>query len=184
MRKIIYRKNLAGFYIACTLLVLAVFFVFNFKAKAKQQGIVINEIMIGEKSNTKNEFIELFNPTNKPIMLNGYKLTKKTASGSESNLVSNAKFLGTIGPREYFVIAPLEYGEMIKADLVYSGTTYSIASNNAILLYDSEENLLDKVGYGSANDFEEIAALNPTDGESIGRIEAKDSDNNSEDFLH
>lgn len=144
--------------------------------------VVINEISTGQEGFVNNEFIELYNPTGAPVVLDGYRLTKKTASGSESNLLSSAKFFGTIKPGGYFLIAHPSYAAAIGADGMYSGTSYSIASNNTVILYDKAGNVIDRVGMGTASDVEKNAAPNPAVGKSIGRTDGIDSDNNSDDF--
>ena len=118
-----------------------------------QAAVIINEVMYGNKDSTKNEFIELYNTGSSAVVLDKYKLTKKTASGSESNLVSNTKFLGSISPHGYFVISYPDYKDVFKADLAYSGSSYSIAADNSVLLYDATGKLIDAVGYGKATFF-------------------------------
>ena len=66
------------------------FFVWPKVVSSEEKHIVINEIMTGEKDKSKNEFVELYNPTDKDIDLKNYKLTKKTSSGNESNLISSS----------------------------------------------------------------------------------------------
>ena len=157
-------------------------FVFPSNVNAGGNGVIINEIMTGQTGAVKNEFIELYNTTNNPVILDGFKLTKKTKSGAESNLVSAVKFIGTIPAHGYFLISPPEYKDTIKADLAYSGSTFYIADDNTILLYDKNGILLDKVGYGQATDFETQAAPNPGNDKSIERKNFTDTDNNFNDF--
>jgi len=158
-------------------------------------GILINEIQL-EGQTSKDEFVELFNSLNEEVDLASFSLKKKTSSGSESSLVSSDKFSGKIPPKGYFLIAPQpnsdgtpNYQGDAPADLFYSGKTYSIAANNAILLYDSNNNLIDKVGFGQAKDFEgNVFPENSKKGQSLGRkwIEtdqkSQDTDNNQNDF--
>jgi len=147
--------------------------------------ILISEIQIESAFNTKDEFIELFNPNNFNIDLNGFALKKKTFSGAESNLVSPSRFTGIIATLGYFLITSPDNNT---GNINYSGETYSIAKDNAILLYSGNDNLLDKVGFGLANDFEAAPALNPPKGYTIGRKWIADSqtyqdtDNNQDDF--
>lgn len=156
---------------------------FNDLSLASSSTVVINEIMVGQSGASKNEFIELYNNSNSSVDLTGWKLKKKTQSGSESNLVSSSKFIGHIPAKGYFLIAHPDYAGAIQADLAYSGSSYSISSNNTVVLYDSEDNIIDKVGYGEASDFESQAATDPANGQSITRAMAGlDTDNNSVDF--
>ena len=153
------------------------------------EHILINEVQIAGQT-TKDEFIELYNPNSTAIILDGFSLKKKTSGGNESNLVSSGAFLGVIPALGFFLIAPqnnddgaLNYIGVAEPDLRYSGKTFSIASNNTILLYDKEGALIDKVGFGTAQDFETTAAINPDANQSIERKElGVDTNENSQDF--
>lgn len=152
--------------------------------------ILINEIQI-EGQTAKDEFIELYNPNEFDIDILGFSLKKKTSSGTESNLVSSGNFTGIISALGYFLIVPqnnedgtLNYTGLAVPDLYYSGKSYSVASDNAILLYDKNNNLQDKVGFGSASDFELSPAKNPDKNKSIKRENlGEDTGDNSQDFI-
>lgn len=155
----------------------------------KVKPIVINEVQVGGQT-AKDEFIELYNPNDFAVDISGYALKKKTSGGTESNLVSSGAFSGIIPACGYFLITPQvnddgtpNYMGVATPDLYYSGKTYSIASNNTVLLYDAESSLIDKVGFGDAQDFETAAAGNPLDGQSITRTGGLDTDDNSADFV-
>lgn len=150
--------------------------------QAASDTIIINELMAGRPGESKQEFIELYNLSSSAIDLSGWKLTKKTKGGTESNLVSSAKMAGTVKPEGYIVIAHPDYADAIGADLVYSGGSYSFAQSNTILLYDDDGNLIDKVGFGEAGDYEEESAHNPESGQSLNRSGHLDSDDNGQDF--
>jgi len=154
-----------------------------------QKAILINEIQIAGQT-AKDEFIELYNPNSFDVDLVGFSLKRKTSSGVESNLVSAGSFVGTILAGGYFLIAPQvnddgspSYMGSVTPNLYYSGKTYSIALNNTVLFYDKNGSLQDKVGFGTASDFEAAVALNPDDGKSISRTTGTDTEDNSEDFV-
>ena len=146
--------------------------------------IIINEIQTaGAQSN--DDFIELFNPSDAPIDLEGYKLTKKTKAGSsESTLVSTAKFSGIIQEHGYFLIAHPDYFDEISADLPYSSSSYYISSDNTVFLYNKNGTLLDEVGFGAVDysNSETSPAPNPNATESIERKNFVDTDNNAADL--
>lgn len=162
--------------------------------------IVISEIMVGGEESALEEFIELYNPTSEDVDLDGWRLTRKTSTGTESNLVANMS--GTIPAHGFFLITHPNNDD-IGADLFYSATTNSVTNNNTVLLYsDASETLVDKVGMGEAGDFESAPAIHPEAGQSIER-KAKaesttesmtsgadqflgngyDTDNNANDFV-
>lgn len=148
--------------------------------------IVINEIMAGQSADADNEFIELYNRTGNDIDLTGFSLKKKTSGGTESSLVSASKMSGVIPAYGFFLISSQKFKDAIAADLAYSGATYYISANNTILLYNKDGNLLDKVGYGNANDYETATTTNPENDKSISRVIVDsvitDTDNNFNDF--
>ena len=146
--------------------------------------IVINEIQLSG-ANSNDEFIELFNPADDPIDLEGYKLSKKTKTGSsESTLISTTKFLGTIQAHGYFLVAHPNYQDAIFADLPYSGSTYYISGDNTVFLYDKDGILLDKVGFGAVDyaNSESKPAINPDANQSLCRTNFIDTDDNAADF--
>jgi hypothetical protein len=149
---------------------------------AEELPVLINQIMIGQNENVKNEFVELYNPNNFPINLEDYSLKKKTASGNESNLISSRNFEGIIFPQSHFLIASPEFGPEINSDLNYS-TSMSLADNNTVLLYNSKDKISDKLGYGEANDFIVQAAENPDNNTALKRVNTNfKKANNYNDF--
>ncbi|MAG44739.1 hypothetical protein CL633_02515 [bacterium] len=164
-------------------------FCFNKTVLANADHIVISEIQLyGQTS--KDDFVELYNPTDQDIVLDNWNLKKKTKSGNESTLVSTSAFIGTIPSKGFFLIThKTDYKGTVQADITFSGASYSIASNNTILIYNSESILIDKVGMGEASDFERATSPNPDNGKSIERKpgnnkgNGQDTDNNLNDFL-
>jgi len=152
--------------------------------------IIINEIQT-EGQTVKDEFIELYNPNDFGVDLTGFSLKKKTSGGTESNLASSGNFTGIIPAFGYFLIVPQNnddgtpnYTGLAIPDLYYSGKTYSVASDNTVLLYDKNDTLQDKVGFGLAVDFEMSPAQNSQTGKSIQRKSlGEDANDNSADFI-
>lgn len=154
-------------------------------ADQNTRNILISEIQIGGAT-AYDEFVELYNPTDKDIDLSKFSLKKKIKAGTVSNLVSSEKFNGIIHAYGFFLIAHQNYTATVNANLQYSGASYSITPNNTILLYDSDEKLLDKVGCGDAGDFETQAAGEPSYGKSLARKSdngiMQDTGDNNADF--
>jgi hypothetical protein len=162
---------------------IAVFSAAKFARGATAPHIIINEIQTAGASSS-DEFVEIFNPSDTSIILDGYKLSKKTKTGTESTLLSSAtsiKFLGIIPAHGYFLIAHPDYKGSLPADLIYSSSS-SISSDSTLLLYDKSGTLLDKVGFGAAIDSEGSPASNPSSNQSIERNDFSDTDNNTADF--
>ncbi len=152
---------------------------------ATGQDIVISEIMVGQEGAPDNEYIKLSNNSDADIALDGFSLKKKTQSGSESALVSASKFKGAIKARGFFVIANPGY-ENFGSDLVYSGSSYYISADNTIILYDVSGKVIDKAGYGQAEDFEGAPAAGIGNDQILIRKNADgafiDTDDNQADF--
>ncbi|MCK4524921.1 MAG: lamin tail domain-containing protein, partial [Candidatus Andersenbacteria bacterium] len=75
----------------------------NFIFANEVNHIVILEIQIGGET-VCDEFVELYNPTNLEINLDGWDLKRKTKSGTESNILNNLE--GAISAYGYFLIIP------------------------------------------------------------------------------
>jgi hypothetical protein len=157
--------------------------------------VVISEVQISGATAT-DEFVELYNPTNAPVPLEDWYLTKKT-SGSTSEYHLLAGFPDTSIPAHgFFLITPQSgYTGSVTADATYS-TTNSIAADNTVILYsDNKNTVVDKVGFGNAMDNETLSYPdNPGNTESLQRKinatikeggygPAWDTGNNSADFF-
>lgn len=162
--------------------------------------VVISEIQtIGDFA--RDEFVELYNPTDNPVDLSGWRLSRLSSGGSETNLV--ASMAGTIPAHGYFLITHPE-NNIIEPDMVYSASSSSITANNTVLLYsDAGSTVIDKVGMGlEAFDPEATAAADPAENQSIERKanfdstvssmttgsdqlagNGEDSDDNGQDFI-
>lgn len=167
--------------------------------------VVISEVQIagdGEAS-SDDEFVELYNPTSSPVVMDGWKLTRKNSSGTEANLVLSLN--GTVPAHGYFLIADSDgYNGAATADANYSASSNQMTNNYTVLLYsDNQITLVDKLGFGSSFDPETTSfASSPGQNESVERKaysastqaameggldsdkgNGYDSDNNSTDFI-
>ncbi|MDD5164861.1 MAG: DUF2341 domain-containing protein, partial [Patescibacteria group bacterium] len=150
----------------------------------KLPSVVISEVQITGQT-VNDEFIELYNPTEAPIDLTGYILKKKTSGGSESNLIVNSRFVDKIiQPKGFLLLVPEEnYLGSVTPDIRWP-KSYSLAPANTLILYNPEEKIIDKVGWGQAIDFETVAASEPiVASQSIERNNFQDTDNNFNDFI-
>jgi len=178
-----------------------------FTTTSQAENVVISEIQItGGSASTTDEFVELYNPTSSDINLFGWRLTKKSATGSTTKILVNSFPAKSIPARGYFLVAhPTGYDGGVPADVFYTSTSsgYSIANNNTVILYsDAGLTIVDMVGFGSASSSETATIGNLTAHQSVERKatatstagllvngshqwqgNAYDSDDNSNDFV-
>jgi len=157
--------------------------------------VVISEVQISGATAT-DEFVELYNPTNAPVSLDDWYLTKKTLGGTnEHHLLAGFPDMSIPAHGFFLITHQSGYTGPVTADATYS-TTNSIAADNTVILYsDTKITVVDKVGFGAALDNETLSYPdNPGDDESLQRkinatIEgdgygpAWDTGNNSADFF-
>lgn len=131
--------------------------------------VVISEVQIAGTTAT-DEFVELYNPNESSVDLEGWRMTRKTDTGTESNLVSSFPEGTMITARGYYLISSPDYDGSPSADTTYSATTNSIAADNTVLLYqDAGDTLIDKVGMGAAVDSETSTTTVPAADSSVER---------------
>lgn len=149
------------------------FFIFlffvSFKFCFASNDIIISQVQVSGNSST-DEFIELYNPTPKDIDLFDYKIQKKSSSGASYNIVSSIPEKSIIKAFSYYLVAHENFSlkEIIKPDFVY--TNYSLANNNSIVLYNSDNNIVDVVGFGDCSYFESSCLNNILSNQSFVRI--------------
>ena len=145
--------------------------------------VLINEVQIAGET-ADDEFVELYNPTAQPIDMTGWSLKKKSSGGSESTVVTASRFENKIIPAHgYLLLVHTESYRGTSAPDVEWPKSYPIAANNTLLLYRGDGAVADKIGFGSAVDFEGSAfPENPAAGKSIARTNGEDMDNNAADF--
>jgi hypothetical protein len=172
---------------------------FNGATKAEAaiaDHLVINEVQTDSVSGaggSADDFIELYNPTNTDIVLDGWSIQKQ--SSASTSAIYKKTLDGTIFAGGYFLIvrggASTDQSLKDMAD-VLTASTFSISSNNVIYLVNDnvdienkeDMNIIDYLGMGSAENFEGLAtANNPIETKSIARVpDGEDSDENSIDF--
>ena len=159
--------------------------------------VVINQIYGGggnSGSAFSNDYIELFNDDDTAVSLNGWSVQYASATGTGTFLVTPLS--GTIPPHSFYLIQEAAGATPNNAlptpDAV--GTTNMSATAGKVILSNSTAvisganppdggNIIDKVGYGSANGFETAPAPVLTNSTADARITpGADNDNNSTDF--
>lgn len=145
--------------------------------------LMITEVQVSGVT-INDEFIELYNPTDIVVALTDWSLKRKSSSGTEYSLVPKSRLEGkSIAPQSHFLLANEEgYAGAVTADVQWAKSN-TIANNNTVILYGPDGGVIDKVGFGEAQDFEGTAAQNPESGQSLTRQNNIDSNDNGKDFI-
>ena len=162
---------------------------------AQATYVVISEVYGGggnSGATLKNDFIELYNPTDSDISLEGWKVQYAAKAGSFN---AETSLSGIIKSKSYYLIQQAAGNggteELPIADVV--GDIAMAGKECKVRLMDNNENVIDFVGIGLAASESEtaptVAMSNSTsvqrkdnDGTSLGNTNGWDSNNNSEDF--
>lgn len=167
-------------------------------------GVVINEAYLsGGSANAvyTHKFVELHNPTDEAVSLDGWSLQYRSATG-DSATHGMAPLAGTIEPGGHFLISGGSNGDngadLPAADVEAGGGFNPSGSKGTIVLAETDtrltlptgsitgvEDVADLLGYGSSNTFETAPATAPdgnSDPRSLNRADGVDTDDNSADF--
>jgi len=162
-------------------------------------NILISEFQV-EGETVDDDWVELYNPNDAAACLEGWSIQKASSTGSVAR-VKNFANGSLISAKGYFLVANNNASQSILnlADMTASGLKLSseFAGGNTIYLVGKKDEILeggdpdiiDKVGYGMARDYENLPALMPNEkNRSTGRIWNEDeqtyfdTDDNSADF--
>jgi len=140
-------------------------FAFLFSFNLARAGVIINEVQL---SPTEERFIELYNPGGSSVELTGWYIQRKTETGSAfGSLVSKTYFENkAINADDYFLIS---HDSIPNADIVLGSLT--LTESNMIQLKNSNQEIVDKIGWGEASDCEGACAPNPATGKSIQKMD-------------
>lgn len=140
--------------------------------------VLISKIQIAGVSST-DEFVELYNFSSSSISLENWSLKKLTSTGTTSTLVSAFPSTALMNPFGYFLIAHRDYlpTRLPAPDLFYTNSSYSLASNNSLLL-SNNDGVEDRVDWALTSTNKEIVRL-PND--DTGNFQ--DTDDSAVDFI-
>lgn len=165
------------------------------QAAKDNSNIVISQVYGGGGNSGalfKNDFIELYNPTDSAVSLEGWEVRYASATGAFNNV---ATLSGTIKAGGYLLIQQKAGTGGNGADLPAPDLTGSLdfsGTNGKVNLIDGSENVIDFVGYGTANSSETLptpALSNSTAAIRLALTGAPagnrglDTDNNAADFV-
>ncbi|WP_405106541.1 S-layer homology domain-containing protein [Paenibacillus sp. FSL K6-1217] len=165
------------------------------QATADNSNIVISQVYGGGGNGGaqyKNDFIELYNPTEQPVDLTGWKVRYASATGGFGSNVTALN--GTIQPGGYFLIQQMagDNGNGVSLPAPdWTGTLALSGTSGKVDLINSSDQVIDLVGYGTANAYETAAVPALSNSTAAIRLalpgapadnRALDTDNNTTDF--
>jgi hypothetical protein len=145
--------------------------------------ILITEVQLASTSSVHDEFVELYNPNNESVDLTNWYIQKKTQNSESFSTFAKADlFNGKIVAAKSFILIA-HSSSTFSYDIA---ANYGISANNTLVVKNPNGEIVDKVGWGQANDCEEQCVSNPADGQSIQRKLQDsgfiDTGNNASDF--
>ncbi|MBA3513141.1 MAG: lamin tail domain-containing protein, partial [Pyrinomonadaceae bacterium] len=124
---------------------------------AATPGVVISELRTRGPNGASDEFVELYNNTNLPIAIAGWKVRGSSSLGSISTRLVIAT--GTIVPaRGHFLATGPSYSDSVIGDQTY---TSGIASDGGIALTLPDDSIVDQVGLSAGSAFKEGMHIAP-----------------------
>ncbi|MDD7384885.1 MAG: ExeM/NucH family extracellular endonuclease [Actinomycetaceae bacterium] len=161
-------------------------------------NVVINEVYVrgGNADGVYQDYVELYNPTDKAIPLEGWSIQYFSASGTKGS--GNTPLSGSIDPNGYFlVLGPAAATHTTNLEGDVSGGFNASGTSGTLVLFSSstqqtitqgnlvgQPNVVDAVGFGAAKSFETQPAAGTTKaGTAYVRRDFADTDDNSKDFV-
>lgn len=165
------------------------------QASPAGDNIVISQVYGGggnSGATLRNDFIELYNPTNKDVVLTGWSVRYASKEGAFT-VGNTTNLTGTIKSKGYFLIQQASNAavgaSLPTPDVV--GTLAMSVSDGKVELLNKTSDKIDFIGYGAANESEKQptaalssskAAIRKADTGAASDSRGKDTDNNSADF--
>lgn len=119
--------------------------------------VVISEVAAEGQGNANDEFVELYNPTGRPVDLSGWKLQYKSARGSSYSGQFELPQGSIIAPRGYFLLGSSAYRGSPAPDATW--TTFNMAragghvriGPNSMGTNKNDPDAVDTFGWGDAD---------------------------------
>ena len=170
------------------------------QASSDGTGVVINEAYLNGGSSGAtflNKFVELYNPTDVAVSLDGTSLQYRS-SGGTSNPTGVLALSGSIPANGYYLVqgnSNAANGATLPTPDASTGVSFSGSSGTLFLANQpgaltapatgslvNAPGVIDLLGYGSSNTFETTAATAASVTTSLNRTGSLDTDVNSADF--
>jgi len=168
-------------------LLFAVLFVLISSAKAEQEKIIINEILIDGLGG--EEFVELYNPTSEDIPLKNWYFNYYSSGRLWENPYRSKEFPqdAVIKADSFYLIGFVGFGAGKSNWQPYATAQLSNSNGSVAIFRDnsfSSEEKIDAVGWGTVAGVKEKNEIKVFEnGKSFGRSDYKDSDDNVVDFV-
>ncbi|HSM25132.1 MAG TPA: lamin tail domain-containing protein, partial [Anaerolineaceae bacterium] len=151
--------------------------------------LVISEIMTGESGNNNLDFIELYNPTQELVDLQGYSLWYQLKKDQEDVLIYTWETSAFVPPYGHFLLLRLNQNIGLEVDAYFD---YSLVpQRGSLALRSRSEGIVDQVAWGDTDAIfvETNNAPAIQNGSSLERLpggdagNGDDSGNNANDFI-
>lgn len=149
---------------------------------------IVEVQIIGKEGETDHDLIKIYNAGTNTVNLSGWKLRKRTKSGSESSIKALSE-QDSVAPGEIFIWANSKEGFALSIG-AHTSSTQTLAANASVALLNSDNTVIDAVAWGSdhENPFSEGTASpeNPAAGQVLSRKRSasgyQDTSDNGVDF--
>lgn len=145
--------------------------------------LTINEVQPAGPAGPDDEFVEIHNPGDCALSVEGYTLFYRSDDGTEDHLVWSAASGQTMQPGQFFVVGGKDFTG--GADFPM-GPNVALGASGGGLGLEKDDVLVDSMGWGDATNayVEGSAAPAPSADRSVGRFpDGTDTGNNGADFV-
>jgi len=149
---------------------------------ARAADLSITEVQItGGEGKTKNDYVKIYNNTDNVLDLAGYRLVKRTKTGSADTSLKSWTDSTPLNPRGFYLWANSEddFATSINADC---STTATLAENNSIAIRQGASDsgtIIDAVSWGETSD-NSLGLNNHFDNPANGKIIINQNNQNNE----
>lgn len=147
---------------------------------------MISAVQLESATDTKQEFVQIYNLSSDDVDLNGWFVKLLFSTGSVNRSVA---LDGTLKPHSYALITSTEYSAVPTnpaADFTTHFTANMTGTGGHAVIIDSLGSTVDRLGWGTAVNPEPTAAAPPANSQMLQRKKVNDvfvdTDNNSVDF--